>query len=233
MSAATKDVNLVRRDTRLKSYPMAATVILFAGTFCCLSASGYAVDGADTDGLTFVGIVDEGVDNSDGANGDENVSLYSEGEFLVTGSGFARTDVGKTVFLIDNQTVGLANAASVDNQIPVGEIVEYVSSTQVWVRIKTPGQKGDKGELHFYEVEVGGTNAAAISLATAAADYGGADFYVRKVIDVDAIVTGTGAAAAVQRKVLTTHFTLASGVITTVGNETANTWRIRFVGHLL
>ncbi len=234
MSVATVDVNLTRRTSGLKGYGMAAAAVILAGTLVCLNASGYAVSGVDTDAFTFAGIAEEGVDNTSGANAEKTALVYSDGEFLLTGSGFALTSVGKQVFLIDNQTVGLANSASVVNLIPVGEVVEYVSATQVWVRIATPGQKVlKKGTFRLFEVEIVGTNAAAFSFATVAADYGGADFYVRKVIAVDAIVTGTGAAAAPQRKVLTTHFTLAAGVLTTVGNETANTWRIRFLGHLL
>lgn len=234
MSATTTDIDTIRRASSIRGVGLAAAAVLLAGTMCCYNTSGDLVDGADTSGLRFAGIVEAGVDNSDGAAGDETATIYTDGEFLLTGSGFAAGDEGKLVFLIDNQTVGLASASSVDNLIPVGVITEVVSATEVWVQIEPISGKGvRKGEFRLFEVEVTGTNAAAIDLTTAAADYGGADFYVRKVIAMDAIVTSTGAPATVTRKVLTTHFTVASGDITTVGNETANTLRIRFLGHLL
>ena len=55
------------------------------------------------------------------------------GEFLFATSGtIVAADIGKTVYLVDNQTVALAGDVTPD--IAVGEIVEVVSAG-VWVNI--------------------------------------------------------------------------------------------------
>lgn len=230
MTAATEDKNLVRRDGQSAGISLAATAVLFAGTFVCLNVAGAGVAGADTAGYRFVGIAIESADAVD--DEDETVEVYVDGVYLVTGSGFAATDVGKPVYLIDDQTVGLANHASVDQHILVGFIEEYKSATEVWVRIVPVGKRGPLGEVRQYTIEATGVNAAAFDLATQAAAFGGADFYIQAVQAVRSYVTATGAGSVPERKVTATHWTLANGDLTTVGDETANTWTITFKGFL-
>ena len=234
MASSPVDIDTPRRGSSYRAFPMAATALVLAGCLACLNTSDQLVDGADTAGLRFAGVVREYVDNSDGAAGDEDGEVWTEGEFALAGTGFAAGDVGKTVFLLDNQTVGLADAAGVDQMIPVGVITEVVSSTEVWVQI-TPnlGKAQDAlGPPRQYTIEIAGVNATAFDLDASAALFGGAGFYVRSVQAVRAIVTSTGAAASPLRKVVTTHWTLASGVISAVGDETLNTWQITFLGNL-
>lgn len=228
--AATADLNIIRRAAMIASFPVNGGSEIFAGTLVTLDTDGQARAGADTEGFTFVGVAREGVDNTAGADGDKTVEVEQDGAFLLTGSGFSAASVGQDVYLIDDATIGLANHASVDEYIKVGTIIEYVSATQVWVKV-TPGG-GPMGKFGQWTVEVAGANAAALDLAAAAEAFGGADFYVESVQAVTAFVTSTGAPATVARKVVTTHWTLASGVISCVGDESANTLRITFAGYL-
>jgi hypothetical protein len=141
-------------------------------------------------------------------------------------TGLAATDVSRKVYLVDDQTVGTIEESAVDNNVYVGILREYVSATEGWVEIDPDG----KGVEQF-TVEVTGVNAAAFDLATEAAAFGGGDFYVLEVDHIEGFVTATGTSAG--RQIVTTDWTLAAGVLSTVGNETANTWVITFKGELL
>lgn len=237
MAATTTDIALTRTEGGSISYPLAASAHLYAGAFACLNSSGNLVNGADTSGLRFAGIVQEETDNSSGSAGDLSAEIIVEGTYELAALGLAAGDEGKYVFLIDNQTVGLSSDGDVDNHIRVGRILEVVSATKAVVDLE-PGHLSDNtdaplGELRQYVVEVAGVNATTFDLTDPAEALGGVDFYIDAIVAVRAIVTGTGADASPARKVVTTHWTLAAGVLSAVGNETANTWLITFNGKLI
>jgi len=77
------------------------------------------------------GIAREEVDNSSGASGAKKVEVYTEGEFLLTGSGLAQTDVGSLVYWSDDSTITKTST----NNVLAGRITETVSATQAWVRL--------------------------------------------------------------------------------------------------
>lgn len=227
MAAATADRNTVRRNGLLHNLAILAATALYAGTLICRDSDGYAKDGADTAGLVFAGVASAAQDNSDGEDGDKTIDVYADGEFKFTSSGLVDDDVGQPVYIIDNQTVGLAGNASVDNYVYVGIISEVVSSTECWVRID--GQQ--QPEPKQYVVEIVGVDTTAFDLSTAAADFGGSDFDVADVQSIVSYVTSTGALDSL--KALTTDYTVAAGAITTVADETLNTWVIHFTGYLV
>ena len=234
MTAATADLDTETRDGRIGSYPMAAAEI-FLGTLVTLNASGYATPGADTAAFVFAGIATEGIDNSDGSAGDLDIEVWTSGCYRLTGSGFAITDVGQPVFLIDDSTVGLSDNASVDQHIRVGTIAEYISATEAWVRIE-PGQPAKAagkalGEQRHLFVRVAAVNADDLDLSTAAAVYGASDIYVDAVLGAVGWVTADGTLAD-GLLVATTDYTLAGGVITTVGDKSAQTWDLQLLARL-
>ncbi len=59
------------------------------------------------------------------------MEVKRRGQFLLTGSGFAITDKGANVYASDNFTITKTST----NNVLVGTIADYVSSTQVWVEI--------------------------------------------------------------------------------------------------
>lgn len=227
MADATADLQITRRAGVSRGIAVAAAVLLFAGTLVCVDADGRAVVGADAADLTFGGIAIRQVDNSDGAAAADTIEVLTGGEVLLGATGLASGDEGKTVYVIDSATVGLAASTDVDHYVPVGRITEVVSATSAWVRIE-PGRKA----LQVVTIEVAGTNAAALDLDTVAGHLGGAGLYIVRVLAMQAYTTSTGDAATPCRRVITTHYTLADGVITTVGNQSTLTLVISAVALL-
>lgn len=105
---------------------------IIEGALVAINAAGYAVNATDTASEVVVGICDETVDNTSGADGDEYVKVRTHGvhEFVARFSA-AQTNVGDLAYAFDNQTVDLA--ANLTNDILVGRIVEVVSASKVRV----------------------------------------------------------------------------------------------------
>lgn len=135
MSAASSSLATPARRGDVGSCGIAAAAVIFAGTLLCYNTSGYLVPGADTAKYRFAGVSRNDYDNTSGSNGTLTGEFYRDGVYKFASSGLARTDVGKPVYLVDDSTVGLLDDSSVDNDVLVGVIEEYVSATQVWVRI--------------------------------------------------------------------------------------------------
>ncbi len=233
MSAATADRSTSFFGTVLMmGLLVSAGTTIYAGTLLTSESDGFVEDGTDATSKRFAGVAAASFDNSGSAtdgqdeDGEEaELEVYTRGVFRFAASGLAAEDVGKAVYLLDNQTVVLSGHASLDYHIYVGRIAKYISASECLVELDTYGVDPN---LHDGMIEVAGVNAAAIDLASNAfaTNRGGTGVYVKAVEAVEAIVTATGAPATVYRKVVTTHWTLASGVITTVGDESANTLRI-------
>lgn len=95
-------------------------------------ATGYArpaTAGATPD--VRCGVASAEADNSSGADGDKFVEAWTEGEFLLTGSGFAQTDVGVLVYASDDGTITKTST----NNVLLGRITGFESATQVWVKL--------------------------------------------------------------------------------------------------
>jgi hypothetical protein len=121
-----------RKLPDLQAYPVYQTTKIYKGSHVCVNTSGYAVAGADTAGLRYVGIAYETVDNSAGSSGDLSIRTYAQGTFKLTATSISSIAfVGRMVYLVDSGTVDDTST----NKIPVGVIVEWVDSTTVWVRL--------------------------------------------------------------------------------------------------
>ena len=225
MTALSAETSYKARSGIKDSFGVAASTKLWTGALVCLSASGYLVNAADTAGLTFAGLNVRTVDNSDGSNADLSAEVYLGDEWELEGAGFAITDVGKKVYVVDNATIGLGDDANVDNHILVGEIVQFVDSTRVWVKL-LPFQKA--GEQ--MTIEIAGTNATALDLSSVAAALGGADIHVDSVQSMQAYVTADGSLDGLRTS---SDYAVADGEITPDGDESANTLVITLFGVLV
>lgn len=136
--AVTTNQVINRKNVERGSCPVAAATTLYEGTIAFINSSGYAVGTTGNGSNLLGGVVVREVDNSAGAAGDEHVEYYRQGRFLLTGSGFAQTDVDKPAYVTDNYT---ATPTQTDNAIYFGTITEYVSATQVWAEIDTKDQR--------------------------------------------------------------------------------------------
>lgn len=133
MSALTADRATKMRDGNDTPVQVAASATIYTGSLVCADADGFAVPAADTAGLRFLGMAIEQKDNSAGADGDLAVVVRSGCQVLIGGSGLAQTMVGDTLCAADDQTVAAASATT--NDIAVGTLAQYVSTTSAWVAI--------------------------------------------------------------------------------------------------
>lgn len=108
--------------------PMAASETIYGGSMVCRNASGYAVSAANTADFVFAGIAKTIFDNSSGAAAAMDAEIYYGVPFEMTIAGAALTDVGRPVFITDDQTLSLYGG-----NVPVGHIWKYISATSVMV----------------------------------------------------------------------------------------------------
>lgn len=133
MTAATtpRDTPLVTTGSVARD--VAAATRILAGTIVCLSAAGYAVPGTTATTLVADGRAEDTVDNLTGAAGDQKV-LVRKGTFRFANSAstdlIGRTEIGKTVYLVDNQTVAKTDGGGTRS---VAGKVFNVDAQGVWV----------------------------------------------------------------------------------------------------
>ncbi|MGJ5203631.1 hypothetical protein [Bradyrhizobium sp. HKCCYLR20261] len=132
MAALTADRATPRKEKPLHSYDVAASTKIWAGALVVL-ASGYAKGGVVATGLVAVGRAEKAVDNSSGANGDQQVTVQS-GVFRWNNSTstdtIARTEIGSDCYIVDDNTVAKTNGSS--TRSVAGKVVD-VDSLGVWV----------------------------------------------------------------------------------------------------
>ena len=131
--AVTANQITKRQDGARRSYPVAASTNIYEGTLVFINASGYADDDTATGVNGFAGIAVAQADNSSGSAGNKWVEVYTEGDFELTGSGFAQTDVGMPIYADDNYACVLSLGST---SVRIGKIVRYVSSTKHIVAIQ-------------------------------------------------------------------------------------------------
>lgn len=133
MSALTKDRNTLARDGKDWVFPVAANAVIFAGAIVAINAGGYAVPGATATTLKAVGVAQEAVDNTGGANGAISVKVR-RGVFFFDRSNSEqypeRTDIGSDCYIIDDQTVGLTSGGGTRS---IAGKIRDAGSAGVWV----------------------------------------------------------------------------------------------------
>jgi hypothetical protein len=130
--AVTADQLITQSGDERNGGPVAASTTLYGGSLAFWNASGYLESTTSSGANRFAGIVPVQVDNSSGSAGALYSDLLVNGQFLVTGSGFAATSVGKIAYATDNYTVTTTKSAS---GVMIGKVTQYVSSTTAWVEI--------------------------------------------------------------------------------------------------
>jgi hypothetical protein len=113
----------------IKSYPVQTAVTIYKGGMVCINPStGYAVPAADTANYRCVGVAEEQVAAGSAASGTYNVRVRT-GIFLLDATSIAITDVGKMMYVKDDQTFDDTST----NGIAAGILVQYVSATSGWI----------------------------------------------------------------------------------------------------
>lgn len=133
MPALTADRDTQRRDGVAFEFPVKTAVKLFAGSIAAIDATGYLTKGAVATTLKAVGVMQEQVDNTGGADGAVNGKVR-RGVFRLANSAagdlIARADIGADCYIVDDQTVAKTNGAATRS---VAGKIRDVDAGGVWV----------------------------------------------------------------------------------------------------
>jgi hypothetical protein len=137
---------------------------IYGGSFVCVNAAGYALPGADTAGLIFMGIATERADNTSGALGAIKVPVRRRGLIKATlGTAITIANVGDNVFLVDDESVDVT--AQTTNDIFCGIITEFIDTTHAMIDIEPAIRQADVA-THIADASAAHA-ASAISIADA------------------------------------------------------------------
>ncbi|MFQ6048081.1 MAG: capsid cement protein [Phycisphaerae bacterium] len=116
-------------DQELRSYLVAGGAHVYKGGFVGLDANGYAraLQAADQ----CVGLAYEECDNSAGSDGDKQVRVYTQGDFLHALSGAALTNIGGAVYASDDETLSFT---ATGNSL-VGVCVDRPEANKIILRL--------------------------------------------------------------------------------------------------
>jgi len=131
MAALTESKEVAEKDGVIVAAPVLTATTIFRGALTCYDTNGFLIPAATGVGNVFAGVSEEEVTN-DGASGDKYCRVKKTGNYLLEGAGFSQASVGASVYATDDQTISLT---STSNPI-IGQIVEFVSATQVWVMLE-------------------------------------------------------------------------------------------------
>lgn len=131
--SATKE--RISKEGKRGNHPVAASTKIYKGSHVMVDA-GYAKPSATGAASYGAGFAEKTVDNSGGADGDKTVPIDKFEVVKVDGfTGLAITDVGKTAYASDDDTFSIVQG----NDIPVGKIWEWISSTTAMVKVEFGG----------------------------------------------------------------------------------------------
>lgn len=130
--AVTAGQIIRRQDDCRANYPVAASTTIYEGTFGFVNSSGYAASTTGSGANRFAGVAVQTVDNSSGSAGDLKAEFFTDGIFVLTGSGFSQATVGLPIHASDNYTIS-TNATS--GGVYIGNCVGYISATKIRVEI--------------------------------------------------------------------------------------------------
>ncbi len=141
-------------DQELRTFQVEGTAHIYKGSLVGLASTGYAQPLAAGD--PFVGIAYEEIDNTSGANGALTVRVYTLGDFGLSLSGAAITDIGRPVFASADDTLTFTGAGN----SYVGIVQDFVKASEIILRID-PGHKFIKTVIHTVEDLSAGADIAA------------------------------------------------------------------------
>jgi hypothetical protein len=129
----TASRNTPHKDGDLLAFQVAAATKIFGGSLVCLNAAGFLVPGSVSTTLTYVGRADDFCDNTGGADGTKSAYVRRHKAFKFLNSGadpVAQADLGKTVYVVDDQTVAKTNG--VGTRSAAGRLVG-IDPDGVWI----------------------------------------------------------------------------------------------------
>ena len=135
MAALTKDRSTPYKalgTMRHRRTGVAAATKCFKGGIAAKNAAGFLVPATDAIGVTVVGIFEETVDNSAGANGDLSATYVTGVEAELENAAGAVVQAAQKCYVVDDQSVMTAAVAVKDAS--VGTVAAFTAA-KVWVYI--------------------------------------------------------------------------------------------------
>lgn len=133
MTALTSDLSTPCRLGRQYVHPLAAGVKAFSGGIAVLDATGNCRPAITATGLTACGVFQETVDNLLGSAGDKVVRVEKGVFGFLTDGTINRTHIGRTVYLLDDQTVAATNGSG--RRSPAGTLDDF-DGNHAWIRFE-------------------------------------------------------------------------------------------------
>lgn len=127
------DRNTPSKQGELISVPVAAGKKIYAGSLVAANASGYATPGAAATTLTYLGRAEAFVDNTGGADGDQDVLVRRKLAFKFANSAtdpVTQASLGTACYIEDDETVAKTDGTGTLSQ---AGIVIAVDDNGVWV----------------------------------------------------------------------------------------------------
>jgi predicted RecA/RadA family phage recombinase len=134
--ALSADYEDKRQDGHIIHFLIYAAENIYKGALAVVQSpgDGYLRAGTDATSRIFVGVaVEQSLAVAGESSGSRGVRVYRNGVFQIPCSGATQGWVGRQMFLVDDNTVGLRQQTT--NGVVVGVCVGYISSTLVKVDI--------------------------------------------------------------------------------------------------
>ncbi|MFO0971831.1 MAG: hypothetical protein U1A27_00115 [Phycisphaerae bacterium] len=119
-------------DQELRTYKMGAVKIYKGSLVGVVPSTGYAR--ALAAGDIFVGLAYHEVDNSAGSAGDKSIKVYTAGDFAMTLTGAAITNIGQWVYATTDNDLTFSAAA---NAVRVGHMIDLPAANTIILRLDT------------------------------------------------------------------------------------------------
>jgi hypothetical protein len=132
----TADRNTAQYLGEIREQPVGAGTNIFAGALLMRNAAGFIVRGAVAVGAFGVGIAEQPLNNTAGANGAANVryrtGITARFRNSAAGDLIVQADVGLIAWIADDDQVAKTNGTNTRSR---AGIIEAVDASGVWVRL--------------------------------------------------------------------------------------------------
>jgi hypothetical protein len=216
-AALTAERDSYQRPNQYTSLTVASNAIIYAGALVCVNSSGLAVPAADSSGFAVVGRAESTVDNRGVLYSATKVIKVARGTFRwANGDVIAAADIGKIVYVTDDQTV---NKTGGGQNIIAGTVVD-VDASGVWVDTAKVGPIGAATPSSL-AVSGGATVGTTLSVTGATTLNGGVNCDSGKFTIAD-----TSGNTAVGGTLTVTGTATITGAVTAVSTVSASGFKI-------
>lgn len=126
--AASSDIRRKWRKGDSYGFPVLAGVRLFGGTMMGVTAAGAAVPAGHVNAVALIGFVEESIDNTGGATGDQ-IANARKGVTNIPLAGATPADIGKTVYASADDTFTLTAGS-----LLVAGTIDAIDADGVWLK---------------------------------------------------------------------------------------------------